>query len=260
MGAGENVYASAGGLYVATEQWVDPMNPSDVLVPSGEARTAIHKFDISDPAETRYVGSGDVTGYILNQWSMSEHDGYFRVASTTNPGWFGDVAQESQSFVTVLEEQGGELIKVGQVGGLGRGERIYGVRFMGEIGYVVTFRQIDPLYTVDLSDPRGPKVRGELKIPGYSAYLHPLGDGLLLGVGQDGDLDGRALGTQVSVFDVSDLQNPVRISRQTLGNGWSEAEFDHHAFLYWPASRLAMSPVESWDPERVVRASSGPSA
>lgn len=246
MGAGQNVYASTEGLYVATEQWVDPARPADVAMPVGEARTAIHKFDISDPSGTRYVGSGDVTGYILNQWSMSEYDGFLRVASTTTPAWFGDVAQESQSFVTVFEEQAGELIQVGQVGGLGRGERIFGVRFMDEIGYVVTFRQIDPLYTVDLSDPRRPTVVGELKIPGYSAYLHPLGNGLLLGVGQDADLDGRSLGTQVSVFDVSDLANPVRISRQTLGNGWSEAEFDHHAFLYWPANRLAVLPVESW--------------
>ena len=122
----------------------------------------------------------------------------------------------------------------GQVDGLGKDEQIYSVRFLGDVGYVVTFRQTDPFFTIDLSDPTDPVVRGELKIPGYSAYLHPVDDGLLLGVGQDATDEGQVLGTQLSLFDVSDPQDPQRIDTLQIG-GYSEVEWDHKAFLYWPA-------------------------
>jgi len=118
------------------------------------------------------------------------------------------------------------------------------VRFVGDTGYVVTFRQIDPLYTLDLALPERPRVLGELKIPGYSAYLHPIGDDLLLGVGQDANEEGRPLGTQLSIFDVSDLRKPTRLHTRHLGQGWSEAEHDHHAFLFWPRTGLVMIPFE----------------
>ncbi|HTE64092.1 MAG TPA: beta-propeller domain-containing protein, partial [Solirubrobacteraceae bacterium] len=149
--------------------------------------------------------------------------------------------------VTTLASQDGHLVWRGQVGGLGRGERIYAVRFLGDVGYVVTFRQTDPLYTVDLSDPANPRVRGELKIPGYSAYLHPVGDDLLLGVGQEATDDGRVQGLQLSLFDVSDLARPVRVQQARLGQRWSSSavEWDHHAFLWWPATKLALLPMDS---------------
>jgi hypothetical protein len=116
---------------------------------------------------------------------------------------------------------------------------------MGDIGYVVTFRRTDPLYTLDLANPRQPEVVGELKIPGYSAYLHPLADGLLMGVGQDATDEGQVRGTQVSVFDVGDLSDPKRIDTYTLGEGTnSQVEYDHHAFLYW--DDLAVIPVQQW--------------
>jgi uncharacterized secreted protein with C-terminal beta-propeller domain len=126
------------------------------------------------------------------------------------------------------------------VGGLGKGERVYAI--VGDTGYVVTFRQIDPLYTLDLADPERPRVLGELKIPGYSAYLHPIGEDLLLGVGQDATEEGRPTGTQLSVFDVSNLRRPTRLHTERLGEGWSEAEHDHHAFLFWPRTGLVMIP------------------
>ena len=130
---------------------------------------------------------------------------------------------------------------------LGEAEQIYSVRFLGDVAYVVTFRQTDPLYTIDLSNPREPKVVGELKILGYSAYLHPIGDGLLMGVGQDATDSGRVQGTQVSVFDVSDPSDPTRIDQITLNKGSSsQIEYDHHAFLYWAPSSLAMVPVQQW--------------
>ena len=147
-----------------------------------------------------------------------------RVVSTESPAWWGS-GGETESFLTTLRPSDGTLVQAGRVGGLGKGERVYSVRFVGDTGYVVTFRQIDPLYTLDLSRPEQPRVLGELKIPGYSAYLHPIGEDLLLGVGQDVDeKTGRPLGTQLSIFDVSDLRKPTRLHTQHLGQGWSEAE------------------------------------
>jgi uncharacterized secreted protein with C-terminal beta-propeller domain len=118
------------------------------------------------------------------------------------------------------------------------------VRFAGDVGYVVTFRQIDPLYTLDLANAERPRVLGELKLAGYSAYLHPIGDDLLLGVGQDASDQGRPLGTQLSLFDVSDLRKPARLAAGSVGPGWSEAESDHHAFLYWPRTGLVVIPFD----------------
>jgi hypothetical protein len=152
-----------------------------------------------------------------------------------------------------LEEHDGELVEIGMVDGLGKGEQIYSVRFIGEAAYVVTFRQTDPLYTIDLADPTNPRVVGELKILGYSAYLHPVGDGLLLGIGQDATDTGQVKGTQVSVFDVRDPADPRRIDQFTLSEGSSsQVEYDHHAFLYWEQTGLAMIPVQQWwwDEER----------
>jgi uncharacterized secreted protein with C-terminal beta-propeller domain len=192
---------------------------------------------------------------MLSQWSMSEHDGYLRVASTDTPEWWD--GPESESMVTVLTTAGDELRVVGSVDGLGRGERIYSVRFFGDLGYVVTFRQVDPLYVIDLSNPERPKVRGELKIPGYSAYLHPIGDDALLGVGQDADLDGRVRGLQASLFDIADPDDPSRIDRYTMENGHSEVEWDHHAFLHDPSTGLTVFPYERWDEGKNERSPTG---
>jgi hypothetical protein len=246
LAGGQTVYASPTGLYVATQQWIDPASTGapDQAPPS--ITTAIHKFDISSPTSTEYRGSGEIGGYLLNQFSLSEKDGYLRVAATDQPLWWGTDQTESESSVAVLTERSGQLVEVGRVGGLGKGERIYAVRFLGDLGYVVTFRQIDPLYVVDLSDPTAPVVRGELKIPGFSSYLHPIGAGTLLGIGQDADSEGRTLGTQLSVFDVSDSANPSRLQHLTFGQSWSSAEYDHHAFLYWPATQTAVLPVDTY--------------
>ena len=238
----QTVYASRRSLYVATPRWVD----EDMSLERGARgmTTQIHRFDVSAPRATSYRSSGRVRGYLLNQFSLSAHDGRLRVASTTEPvSSQGGRDRRSQSFVTVLAEDGRQLVRVGRVGGLGRGERIYSVRFIGDTGYVVTFREVDPLYTLDLSRPRSPRVLGALKIRGYSAYLHPAGDDLLIGVGQDATRSGRALGTQLSLFDVSDLRNPRRLHRRTIAGSTSEVEFDHHAFLWWRPARLAVVPV-----------------
>jgi hypothetical protein len=247
MTDGQTVYASNDSLYVATQRAM--AEQPDSQTPPPDQQTEIHKFDISQPDQTTYEGTGAVTGTLLNQYSMSEQDGYLRVASTNAPLWWSaDTDRPSESFVTVLKQEGGGLSQVGRVGELGKGERIYAVRFLGDVGYVVTFRQVDPLYTVGLSDPEPPRVLGSLDLLGYSAYLHPVGDGLLLGVGQAANDQGRTQGTQVSLFDVSDPSKPARLSNKLVGNGSSSSvEFDPHAFLWWDPLKLAVLPVQVYD-------------
>ena len=168
------IYASTDRLVIATSRWSQTFQPNDA--PADSVSTELHAFDISDPATTTYVGSGSVGGYLLNQFSLSEHEGNLRVATTEEAPWdpAGGVSQ-SDSGVTVLD---GSMQEIGRIDGLGVTERIQSVRYMGDIAYVVTFRQTDPLYAIDLSDPRAPRVAGELKVPGYSAYLHPVDDRL----------------------------------------------------------------------------------
>lgn len=248
LAGGDIVYSSTDAMYIASAAWRnwEALSDADAEDAINKHTTDIHKFDISDPDKTTYVATGRVDGFMLSQWSMDEYAGNLRVATTSSPDWWWGATQDSESFVTVLEERDGELTEIGRVGGLGEGERIYSVRFIDDVGYVVTFRQTDPLYTIDLSDPTDPKVAGELKILGYSAYLHPVGDGLLLGVGQDATEEGRTLGTQISLFDVSDPANPTRIENYTFDNGYSSVEWDHRAFLYWPQTGLTVIPVSAW--------------
>jgi hypothetical protein len=252
VSTGDTVYASTDNLYVATQNWdwqwggpvplpVEEGAPETAPVEDpGPPPTLIHQFSLDSGTGATYIASGQVEGRLLNQFSMSEYNGDLRVATTTDDwGGFGD---QSESTVFVLRPEGDELRQISSVGGLGKDEQIYAVRFIDDLAYVVTFRQTDPLYVIDLADPANPVEAGELKIPGYSAYLHPVGDGLLLGVGQDATDEGRTTGTQLSLFDVSDPSNPQRISTLPIG-GYSEAEWDHKAFLFWPADGTIVLPV-----------------
>lgn len=223
-----------------TEVDVTTTDPVDPVEPAGPPPTLIHQFSLDAGTDATYVASGAVEGRLLNQFAMSEHEGDLRVATTTdNWGNFGD---QSESTVYVLRPNGTDLEQISSVSGLGKGEQIYSVRFLGDVGYVVTFRQIDPLYVIDLSDPEQPVLDGELKIPGYSAYLHPVGEGLLLGVGQDATLEGQTTGTQMSLFDVSDPANPQLVSSLPIG-GYSDVEWDHKAFLFWETDGTIVIPV-----------------
>ena len=239
MADGETVYSSAESLYVATTETPNIPGDGDFLPEPFVIDTALHRFSVTNPDTTEYVASGSVRGQVLDQFSLSEHDGLLRVATTDLDGTTGS----SESFVTVLETQGDQLVRIGQVGELGPTEQIFSVRFMAERAYVVTFRQTDPLYVVDLADPTAPTVEGELKILGYSAYLHPLDENHLIGVGQDATEEGITLGTQISVFDVSDPSDPRRTAQLTLGDASSEVEFDHRAFLYWEPTDTVVLPV-----------------
>ncbi len=244
---GQTVYASTDRLTVASNRYPEWDWDTGELVESDEDyTTSMHTFDISEVGSTDYVASGSVVGSLLSQYSLSEHEGFLRVATTDGSAWDRD--EQSQSMVTVLEEQGDELVQVGFVDGLGKGEQIFAVRFMGDVGYVVTFRQIDPLYTVDLSDPTNPTVLGELKIPGFSTYLHPVGEGLLLGIGQDASDEGFTTGAQASLFDVGDLTDPQRVDQVDFGeNSYSSVEWDPKSFLFWGERKLAVIPVSSWN-------------
>ncbi len=246
IASGEIVYANATSLYVGTTVYAQPewFAGEDELRDFEEKySTSLHRFDISGE-QADYVASGSVRGHMLNQFSMDELDERLRVATTDGTPW--GFTESSESFVTVFETEGDELVEVGQVGNLGRGERIFAVRFVGELAYVVTFRQVDPFYVVDLSAPDDPSVVGELKIPGFSSYLHPIGDGLILGVGQDADPDGFTQGSKVSLFDVNDPSDPREIAVWTVPGSSSDVEWDHRAFLWWDRDNLAVLPVNVW--------------
>ena len=244
---GQTVYASTDRLTVASNRYPEWDRQTGDLVSSDEDHTtSMHTFDISEIGSTEYVASGSVQGSLLSQYSLSEHEGFLRVATTDGAAW--NRSEDSESMVTVLEERDGDLVQVGFVDGLGKGEQIFAVRFMGDIGYVVTFRQIDPLYTVDLSDPTDPTVLGELKIPGFSTYLHAVGDGQLLGIGQDASEEGFTTGAQTSLFDVGDLTDPTRADQINFGdNSYSSVDWDPKAFLFWGERNLAVIPVSSWN-------------
>jgi len=211
----------------------------------------IHSFDITVPGQTFYEGSGRVDGVIVDQFSIDEEEGAIRVATTKGlwGRWWVDAEdqQEMDNHVWVLEDQGANLGIVGHVGGIAPGERIMSSRFEGDKGYLVTFEQIDPLFTLDLSDNANPTVVGELKVPGFSTYLHPIEGGKLLSIGVDGTNRWR---TQVSMFDVSDFANPALSAALPVEAqnswGWSEALYDHKAFQYWAPKGLLAIPQSTY--------------
>jgi Beta propeller domain len=259
---GDTVYGTTTSLYVASGAMVTPWGAGGTYVRgSGSTQgTQIYRFDVSQPGPPRYVASGSVPGYLLNQYAMSEWNGYLRVATTTGTSWAiadgapsvpsetsgASGAPPSSSAVYELTTSAPVMRIVGTVAGLGSMERIYAVRFMGPVGYVVTFRQTDPLYTLDLSDPAHPQVVGALALTGYSAYLHPVSTTRLIGVGQNADSVGHVLGAQVSLFDVSDLAEPSRLATYALASSVSAAGMDPHAFLYWPADQLVVVPIQEY--------------
>jgi uncharacterized secreted protein with C-terminal beta-propeller domain len=237
---GDSVYGTATSLYIANNQSRRFTSfPESASLAKPPEDTEIFRFELPPSGKPVHVASGKVAGELLNQYAMSEWDGHLRVATTT--GGFG------ASAVRVLREQDGKLAEVGKVDGLGKGERIYSVRFVGPRAFVVTFRKTDPLYSLDLTDPARPRVTGELKITGYSAHLQPVGDNRLIGIGQEVRVNpqGTRVGTQVSLFDVADPARPRRLAQHLVKDGGSEAETDPHALLWWPATGLLVLPI--WD-------------
>lgn len=251
---GSLVYASPENLYVATKRY----EPVFFFVDSGTApsaeETVIHKFSFQKHAQA-YEASGQVPGWVKNQRSFSEYEGNLRVVSsqrleTPNPKQPDQFLTESDNRLSVLRQQDNQLIQIGELTGIGPQEWIESIRFAGPLAYVVTFLRTDPLYVLDVLDPENPKLDGELQVPGYSAYLHPLGEDYLLGIGQDADNDGRSRGLQVSLFEVADPDHLRRSDHLTVAGAWSAVEWDHRAFLWWQPRQLLLAPYSNnyWDP------------
>ncbi len=244
MAEGWEVYASQESLYVAQSSrwWWWGWGALDLS-------THVHRFELAG-GDTSYQSSGSVDGWLLNSFSMSEWDGHLRMATTDTDAWWGttdEAVDPPANNVFCLREAGAELEVVGEIRGIAPDEQIQAARFLGPRGFLVTYRFIDPLFTIDLQDPTDPRLVGELELPGWSAYLHPLGGDHLLGVGMDATLEGQVLGLAVNLFDVSDFSSPAVVDRFTLQSddwSWSEALWDHHAFTLWEGV-LAL-PVYTW--------------
>ncbi len=237
------VYSSTDRLYLATSTgWargccvlVDGPRPFD-----DGGSTDLHAFSLSDDDAT-YLGSGEVDGSVADRWAMDSADGVLRVAvgATSETGNFNSVV--------TFAERDRALVELGRVDRLGVDEQIKAVRWFDDLAFVVTFRQTDPLYAVDLADPAAPRVLGKLKIPGFSEYLHPIGDDLLLGLGTDADLDGSTRGGQAAVFDVSDLTDPRRVATHGYGmERHTRAGQDPRQFTWLADRRTALTVVEQW--------------
>ena len=218
LGWAQNIYMSHENLYVAMTDWTE---------------TTIYRFAVNG-TKLDFQGEGKVAGMPLNQFSMDEHKGYFRIATTEHS------EQGKTSNNLFVLDKGMKV--VGKITGIAPGETIYSARFMGDKGYLVTFEQIDPLFVIDLSNPRAPKILGELKIPGFSNYLHPLDENHLLGIGQNTQVrsyEGKEFvvtnGMKLAIFDVSDVSNPKEKHAEIIGGSgtYSEALYNHKAVFFY---------------------------
>jgi len=235
-GAGE-IYATPGSLYLAVYE------PDYGPFKANSEGTRIHKFDLEGgPQHPVYEASGRVDGWTHNSFAMDYANGTFRIVTTS----WNDAPWEdgnSSTGLYLLEQDGRRLEEIGSVEGIAPDETVYAVRFTDEVAYVVTFMQIDPLFTIDLRDPENPEVLGELEVTGYSTYLHPLGEEHLLAVGEAVDPSG----VQISLFDIGDLTDPQLADREIVDTGWSgsEAIWDHHAFNYYEPFDLFAVPINN---------------
>lgn len=249
VAAGDIVYANADHLFVAGESEPTPAPQSGsvqygccTIVPPNGASTEIYEFDTPVAGQPAFVGSGSVPGWLLNSYAMDQGpNGLLRVATTEMTASGSTDAQ-----ISVLGPSGDRLVRVGSVGGLGQGEAIRAVRFIGEDAYVVTFRSFDPLYVVNLSNPAKPLLVGELDQPGFSEFLYPLPGNRLLGVGVE-ITNNEPSGLVVATYDVSNPAHPTRIDSSELVSGFQYGlqSYDPHAFLYWTPNDLALIAVPS---------------
>lgn len=210
-------------------------------------KTVIHKIAFTG-SQLTYKATGQVSGHVLNQFSMDENNGYFRIATTRSQSWsrLESANKDSYNNVYVLDDK---LQTTGLLENLATGERIYSARFIGDRAYLVTFKQTDPLFAIDLQDPKAPKVLGELKIPGYSTYLHPYADNILLGFGRDTETNASGVttnkGLKLGLFDVTNPSAPKELDSFVTGDKFSDsiALYDHKAFLASSAKNLVSIPA-----------------
>jgi hypothetical protein len=237
------VYASTEALYIAASKWnygiYDSSNDEYY-------RTSLYKFAFNSTGVT-LEGTGETKGRVLNQFSLGEYNDVLRIATSTG-GWGANL----RSNIFCLEVIDDKLEIIGRLEGLAPGEDIYAARFIGTRGFLVTFVKVDPLFTIDLSDPANPVVAGELKVPGYSDYIHPLGDDHLITIGKNAILEGSTVwyqGLQLSIFDISDFSNPQLMYTELIGDRGttSEALDNHKAFTFWAENGLLAIPVDLYE-------------
>jgi hypothetical protein len=253
LGQATHVYANAGAMVLTQPDW------TYLEREASSNRSAVHRFAVSSEQQrTPYQGSGFVQGVVHDQFSIDELDGVIRIATTrtTWPNRDGDPmapdfwVQSTDNLVSTMRLKGGALELIGSTPPLAEGEQIRSARFLGDLAYVVTFRQIDPLFAIDLSNPESPKVLGELKIPGFSEYMHPLGDDHLLTIGRDIDEETqRDNGAILQIFDVSDPVTPMLAHKELVGAGQSEASYNPKAFNFYADKGLLAFPFVSYASE-----------
>lgn len=265
VGQTDTLYSSTGHMVLAARGWMpyawywgwdEP--PPDVTLDY----THLHSFDLNaDPSRPAYEGSGTIPGSIGDQFSIDEKDGVLRVTSTehrTHPAVatsggriVSTMQQATYNHLYTLRPNGGRLERLGETGDLAVGESIYSTRFVGDRGYVVTFRQVDPLFVVDLKDPAKPAVVGSVTIPGFSSYMHPIDDTHLLTIGRDVDPNTNRQGSlMLQIFDVTNPTSPALAQKfvyDTSSYGYSEAQYDHKAFTYFPDRKLLAFPYWGYD-------------
>jgi hypothetical protein len=242
-----HVYASQGSLFVAEQHDWTSWESSE----KRRDHTYLHRLDFTADG-ARYVASGGVPGHVLNQFSFGEDRGYLRLATTGQEWRSGNPEQANSVFV--LAAQDSRLVRVGELRAIAPGERIYAARFLGSRGYLVTFKKVDPLFTLDLQLPQAPRIAGELKVPGYSTYIHALEADHLLTIGRDTIRGGTDFDwfqeLTLQVFDVSSIASPALRHKKVFGrrSSSSEAETDHKAFNYFPARGLLAIPFSDYSP------------
>ena len=248
LGAASHVYANHDSLVLAQPDYTWNWRGAN------EDRSAVHLFSVSaDHAASLYVDSAFVEGVVQDQFSIDVKDNVLRLATTRtkwpehDPNTDLWIPPVTDNVVTTFAASDASLSQIGQTPSMAEGERIFSARFVGDIAYVVTFRQVDPLFVVDLSPAERPRVIGELKIPGFSDYMHPLGDDHLLTIGRDIDEETqRDNGTALQIFDVSNPTDPKLAHKTLVGEGYSEANHNHKAFNYYAAKGLLAFPFANY--------------
>lgn len=248
LGSGGQLYMSKENLYLALTNWRSADEREEAFTP----KTMIYKFGVNQ-LDVTFQGSTEVVGTILNQFSMDEHNGYFRVATTEGDSW--DESKPSKNHLIVFDKN---LKQVGTLSDLAKGERIYSARFLGDRIYIVTFKETDPLFVIDASEPSNPTILGELKIPGFSNYLHPYDENHIIGFGYDtklvtmeGDKEPRVIteGVKLSLFDITDVNNPKEKFTEIIGGRgtYSPLNYDHKALLYNRENGLFAFPINVYE-------------
>lgn len=249
IGISQTMYVSKNNIYlVYTKYDYNIRTFAEDIYEQNDETTTIHKISIEN-GEINYQTKGEVPGHILNQFSMDQHNGYFRIATTIGYSW--DDNNPSTNNIYILDEN---LEHVSEVEDIASGEQIYSARFTGDKAYIVTFKNIDPFFTIDLSDPMNPQIIGYLKIPGYSTYLHPFDDDHIIGIGKDTIESNDPnfawyQGLKISLFDVSDFDNPQEVDKVIIGDRGTDspALYDHKAFLFDKEKELLVIPVSLYE-------------